>query len=83
MFLKQRAFYTVNGVQLFEHTVMYLFLFAFESLTGTLRTKTWSYAMGGCGPLKWGPLYQHQVPGMLIFNVLNTHVLDVLAVTSI
>jgi len=44
---------------------------------------TWSSAMGGCGPLKWGPSHQHHVPGMLMFIVLNTHVLGVLAGTGI
>jgi hypothetical protein len=67
---RNEHFTRINGAQLFEHSVMYLFLSAFEPFTGTLRTKTRSSAMGGYGPLKWGPPYQHQVPGMLMFNVL-------------
>jgi len=67
----------INDTQFFEHPVMYFFLFASEPFTGTLRIKTRSSAMDGCGPVKWGPSHQHQVPGMPMFIVLNTRVLDV------
>ena len=69
--------------KLFEHPVMHFCLSAFELFTGTLRTKTRRFAMGGCGPLKWGPSHQHQVHGMIMFIVLNTQVLDVSAGTGI